>query len=257
MNWRVSALDKYILVSNSDAHSPGNLAREANVFNTELSYRQIYEALENKNTDKFYGTLEFFPEEGKYHFDGHRKCGLSLKPSDTINNEGICPVCGGRITVGVLHRVEALADRQEDVYKRQGCGGIAEAVLKMAVGNMIGFRYDSLVPKNLIFEYNYGGFVIELNDDTEIGIKLGYTTADHVIDYKCDTVLLDKLTDDYEAKLESVYPCNIKSDNKEIKKFEYKATSYPVPTVKFAKPRVLIPVFPGTNCEYDSARRCV
>lgn len=113
MNWRVSALDKYILVSNSDAHSPGNLAREANVFNTELSYRQIYEALENKNTDKFYGTLEFFPEEGKYHFDGHRKCGLSLKPSDTINNEGICPVCGGRITVGVLHRVEALADRQE------------------------------------------------------------------------------------------------------------------------------------------------
>ena len=135
-----------------------------------------------------------------------------------------------------------------------GCGGIAEAVLKMAVGNMIGFRYDSLVPKNLIFEYNYGGFVIELNDDTEIGIKLGYTTADHVIDYKCDTVLLDKLTDDYEAKLESVYPCNIKSDNKEIKKFEYKATSYPVPTVKFAKPRVLIPVFPGTNCEYDSAR---
>ena len=93
MNWRVSALDKYILVSNSDAHSPGNLAREANVFNTELSYRQIYEALENKNTDKFYGTLEFFPEEGKYHFDGHRKCGLSLKPSDTINNEGICQMC--------------------------------------------------------------------------------------------------------------------------------------------------------------------
>ena len=135
-----------------------------------------------------------------------------------------------------------------------GCGGIAEAVLKMAVGNMIGFRYDSLVPKNLIFEYNYGGFVIELNDDTEIGIKLGYTTADHVIDYKCDTVLLDKLTADYEAKLESVYPCNIKSDNKEIKKFEYKSTSYPVPTVKFAKPRVLIPVFPGTNCEYDSRK---
>ena len=135
-----------------------------------------------------------------------------------------------------------------------GCGGIAEAVLKMAVGNMIGFRYDSLVPKNLIFEYNYGGFVIELNDDTEIGIKLGYTTADHVIDYKCDTVLLDKLTADYEAKLESVYPCNIQSKNKEIKRFEYKATSYHVPTVKFAKPRVLIPVFPGTNCEYDSAR---
>ena len=105
-----------------------------------------------------------------------------------------------------------------------GCGGIAEAVLKMAVGNMIGFRFDSLVPKNLIFEYNYGGFVIELNDDTDIGIKLGYTTADRVIDYKCDTVLLDKLFEDFENRLESVYPCNIPSENREIPRFSYNAS---------------------------------
>lgn len=135
-----------------------------------------------------------------------------------------------------------------------GFGGAAEAVLKMAMGNMIGFRYESIIPKNLIFEYNYGGFVLELKDDTDIGVTLGYTTADEVIDYKCDTILLKNLVNDYEEKLESVYPCNIPSENKDIPKFEYRAASYPMPLFKTAKPRVLIPVFPGTNCEYDSAR---
>ncbi len=135
-----------------------------------------------------------------------------------------------------------------------GFGGVAEAVLKMGMGNMIGFRFENTIPKNLIFEYNYGGFVLELNDDTNAGTTLGYTTVDHVIDYKCDTVLLDKIVEDYENKLESVYPCNIASENKEIQKFEYKAASYPTPIIKTARPKVLIPVFPGTNCEYDSAK---
>lgn len=135
-----------------------------------------------------------------------------------------------------------------------GFGGVAEAILKMAMGNMIGFRFESIIPKSLIFEYNYGGFVLELKDDTNIGITLGYTTADKVIDYKCDTVLLKNLINDYEEKLESVYSCNIPSENKQIPKFDYKASSYPMPVIKTAKPRVLIPVFPGTNCEYDSAK---
>ena len=135
-----------------------------------------------------------------------------------------------------------------------GMGGVAEAILKMAMGNMIGFRFESVIPKNLIFEYNYGGFVLELKDDTEIGVTLGYTTADEVIDYKCDTLLLKELVKDYEDKLESVYPCNIPSGNREIPKFEYRASSYPAPAAKIARPKVLIPVFPGTNCEYDSAR---
>ena len=110
MNRMVSALDKYLLVSNSDAHSPANLAREANVFNCGLNYDDVYEAI-NVDRDKFYGTLEFYPEEGKYHFDGHRKCGICLAPSETVKLGVVCPVCGGRITVGVLHRVEELADR--------------------------------------------------------------------------------------------------------------------------------------------------
>ncbi len=113
MNWRLSALDRFTLVSNSDAHSPANLAREANLFDTALSYPHIARALQNRDTKEFYGTIEFFPEEGKYHYDGHRACKVCMKPEDTKAVSGICPVCGGRITVGVLHRVEALADRSE------------------------------------------------------------------------------------------------------------------------------------------------
>ncbi len=111
MNWRVSALDRYTLVSNSDAHSPQKLAREATVFNTELSYPSIFEALKRDDPNAFLGTLEFFPEEGKYHADGHRKCGIRWDPKTTLEHNGICPECGKAVTVGVLHRVEVLADR--------------------------------------------------------------------------------------------------------------------------------------------------
>jgi uncharacterized protein (TIGR00375 family) len=113
MNWRLSALDNYTLVSNSDAHSPANLAREANVFNTALSYPHISRALQNRSAGEFFGTIEFFPEEGKYHYDGHRNCKVCLKPAESRVAGGICPVCGGKVTVGVLHRVEELADRSE------------------------------------------------------------------------------------------------------------------------------------------------
>ncbi len=111
MNWRVSNLDRMTLVSNSDAHSPMKLGREANIFNTELSYDAMRTALITGNPDVFHGTLEFFPEEGKYHLDGHRKCQVRFTPAETMANKGICPVCGKPLTVGVLYRVEELADR--------------------------------------------------------------------------------------------------------------------------------------------------
>lgn len=114
MNARLSALDGFTLVSNSDAHSPANLAREANLFDTELSYPHIARALDGRDPGALCGTLEFFPEEGKYHYDGHRNCRVCMMPSETAAAGGVCPVCGGRITVGVLHRVEALADRADD-----------------------------------------------------------------------------------------------------------------------------------------------
>ena len=113
MNWRLSALDRYAIVSNSDAHSPQKLAREATCFDTECSYPGIYSALKDRDPARFLGTLEFYPEEGKYHYDGHRKCEVCYKPAQTLAAEGLCPVCGRKLTVGVLHRVEKLADRPE------------------------------------------------------------------------------------------------------------------------------------------------
>ena len=109
MNWRVSFLDRYRLVSNSDAHSPGKLGREATTFDCDLDYFAIRRALETGQG--FVGTVEFFPEEGKYHLDGHRKCEASLTPRETLANGGRCPVCGEKVTIGVLHRLEELADR--------------------------------------------------------------------------------------------------------------------------------------------------
>lgn len=113
MNARLSALDRFTMVSNSDAHSPANLAREANLFDTALSYPAVLAALKNRDSNEFYGTLEFFPEEGKYHNDGHRACKVCLTPEQTIAANGKCPVCGRRITVGVYHRLVELADRPE------------------------------------------------------------------------------------------------------------------------------------------------
>ena len=113
MNWRVSALDPYTLVSNSDAHSPAKLAREANLFQTDLSYPALFTALKNKSSDDFWGTIEFFPEEGKYHMDGHRKCNSMTRPSETVENNNLCPVCGKPAVLGVSYRVEELADRPE------------------------------------------------------------------------------------------------------------------------------------------------
>ena len=111
MNWRVSSLDGLTLISNSDAHSPFNLGREANLFNIPRSYPSIKHALETGNPDQFLGTAEFYPQEGKYHFDGHRKCGICYSPEKSITHKGICPVCEKPLTLGVLYRVESLADR--------------------------------------------------------------------------------------------------------------------------------------------------
>src|SRR5260370_19761237 len=109
MNWMCSVLDSYRLVSNSDAHSPPMLGREATALETGLDYFAIRRALQTG--DGLAGTVEFFPEEGKYHLDGHRKCGVRYTPAQTRACGGNCPECGKPLTVGVLHRVAELADR--------------------------------------------------------------------------------------------------------------------------------------------------
>lgn len=111
MNWRVPDLDGLTLVSNSDAHSPAKLGREANLLDCALSYPAMAHAIQTG--EGFCGTLEFYPEEGKYHLDGHRNCGVCLEPSEARKLGDVCPVCGRRLTIGVLHRVEALALRPE------------------------------------------------------------------------------------------------------------------------------------------------
>jgi uncharacterized protein (TIGR00375 family) len=113
MNWRISALDNITLLSNSDAHSPSKLGREANVFDCGLDYYEITNAIKNKDAKKFLYTIEFYPEEGKYHSDGHRACGVRLSPAQTRKLSGVCPACGKGLTVGVLSRVEDLSDRPE------------------------------------------------------------------------------------------------------------------------------------------------
>ncbi|MBU4351038.1 endonuclease Q family protein [Patescibacteria group bacterium] len=115
MCWRLSGLDKYTLISNSDAHSLKKLGREANVFEgSSISYQQIIDALQKSNQDlKLAYTIEFFPEEGKYHYDGHRSCNIVFSPSQTKKNNNICPVCNRPLTIGVLNRVDELADRSE------------------------------------------------------------------------------------------------------------------------------------------------
>ncbi len=111
MNWQLSSLDAYQLISNSDAHSPGKLGREANLLDIDRSYEGLYQAIQKgQGLD---GTLEFFPEEGKYHYDGHRKCGICLSPEETEQYHGLCPVCGKKLTIGVEHRIQELADRKK------------------------------------------------------------------------------------------------------------------------------------------------
>ncbi|MBQ4338388.1 MAG: phosphoribosylformylglycinamidine synthase [Clostridia bacterium] len=133
-------------------------------------------------------------------------------------------------------------------------GGAAEAIMKMCFGNGVGFAYNNEISVNDIFGYSYGSFILELNDNEEIGTLLGYTTEETEITLNGAAVSLGELEGIYENKLEPIYTCNIKQGREDIPAFEYKADSWSSPAVKVAKPRVLIPVFPGTNCEFDTAK---
>jgi DNA helicase-2/ATP-dependent DNA helicase PcrA len=154
MNWRVSFLDRYRLVSNSDAHSPGKLGREATTFDCDLDYFAVKRALETGAG--YVGTVEFFPEEGKYHLDGHRKCEVRLTPRETLAHGGRCPVCGEPVTIGVEHRVEALADRGEDEATPPPTAGevsnlvplpevLSEITASGAASKTVARSYDKLV----------------------------------------------------------------------------------------------------------------
>jgi uncharacterized protein (TIGR00375 family) len=162
MNWRLSSLDGYALISNSDAHSPSRLGREANVFDCELAFGEIKTVLKTKDRKKFLYTIEFFPEEGKYHYDGHRNCNVSLAPKQSVLNNDICPVCGRRLTIGVLHRVESLADREDGFIPQDAIPYKNLVPLEEIIADALGIgrdtaavrlKYDNLI-KNLGSEFD-------------------------------------------------------------------------------------------------------
>lgn len=143
MNWQISALDGYQLVSHSDAHSPSKLGREADLLDIELSYQGLWDAVQNGKGLE--GTIEFFPEEGKYHFDGHRKCGVCLSPKEAEMYNGICPVCGKKLTMGVDHRILQLSDRDESSAVMPESGRPYESLMPLleVISACVGFSTGS------------------------------------------------------------------------------------------------------------------
>jgi uncharacterized protein (TIGR00375 family) len=161
MNWRLSALDSVTLISNSDAHSPNKLGREANVFNCRMDYYEIIDAIKKKDKTRFLYTVEFFPEEGKYHYDGHRICNILFSPKETKTHKGICPVCKRALTVGVMNRVDELADREEGFVPDNAIPSkhlvpleeiIAEAFNSGVNTTRVRKEYEKLVASNTEFE---------------------------------------------------------------------------------------------------------
>jgi len=152
MFWRISALDRITLISNSDAHSPQKIGREANVFDTEVSYRAIADAVREKDPKKFLYTIEFFPEEGRYHYDGHRECGARLIPKESKKYNNICPVCSKPLTIGVLNRVEELADRPAGFIPKSAIPFKNLIPLNEIIAESIGV---STVSKEVLRHYNH------------------------------------------------------------------------------------------------------
>lgn len=165
MNWRLSKLDKISLISNSDSHSLNRIGREANVFNCDLSYHSIIEAIKSNDPKKFLYTIEFFPEEGKYHFDGHRSCNVSFSPEETKKYNKICPNCKKLLTVGVMNRVQELADpeRPEGFVKKDAIPFKKIVPLDEIIGESLGVGAKS---KQVMKEYEL--LITKLGPELEI-----------------------------------------------------------------------------------------
>ena len=146
MNWRLSCLDRFTLISNSDAHSPAKIGREANIFDIPLAYREITEAIKTKRG--LLCTIEFFPQEGKYHYDGHRKCEVCLSPKESKELNNRCPVCGRPLTIGVMHRVDELADRPEGFTPQNAVPCKHLVPLGEIISEALGVAEETITVKN-------------------------------------------------------------------------------------------------------------
>jgi len=144
MNWRWSKLDRFCLISNSDSHSPYRIGREANVFLDKINYKDLIQILKAKDRKRFLYTIEFFPEEGKYHWDGHRACQTRLSPEEAMRMRNKCPACGKNITVGVMHRLASLADRKKGFCLESSPSFKSVVPLAEIIGEAAGMSPDSL-----------------------------------------------------------------------------------------------------------------
>ncbi len=169
MNWRLSNLDKITLISNSDAHSPEKIGREVNVFQTDVSYSAIREAIAKKDKEKFLYTIEFFPEEGKYHYDGHRSCGIAFSPEETRKHKGICPVCRKPLTIGVMNRVEELADRPVGFRPKQAIPFKSLIPLKEVIAYVLGVG-----PQTKRVEREYNKLISNFKNEFNILLEVSY-----------------------------------------------------------------------------------
>jgi uncharacterized protein (TIGR00375 family) len=176
MNWRVSKLDRFSLISNSDAHSPSKIGREANVFYEKFDFKELIEILKNK---KFEMTVEYFPEEGKYHYDGHRNCKVCLSPEETKKNNYICPVCGKKLTIGVMHRVETLSDRKNNEKPQKYVPFKKIVPLDQIIASIMNKELTSQIVQKTYFE-----IINKIGPEFDIFLKIDENELEDKIDKK-------------------------------------------------------------------------
>jgi uncharacterized protein (TIGR00375 family) len=176
MNWRVSKLDRFSLISNSDAHSPSKIGREANIFYEKFDFKELIEILKNK---KFEMTVEYFPEEGKYHYDGHRNCKVCLSPEETKKNNYICPVCGKKLTIGVMHRVETLADRKNNEKPKKYVPFKKIVPLDQIIASVMNKELTSQIVQKTYFE-----IINRIGPEFDIFLKIDENELEDKIDKK-------------------------------------------------------------------------
>lgn len=213
MNWRLSALDRITLISNSDAHSPQKIGREANIFDTEVDYNAIYDAIKTKRPkgypNKFLYTIEFFPEEGKYHYDGHRLCNLSLSPQESKKYNNICPRCGKPLVIGVLNRVEELADRPEGFVPENAIPFKSliplEEIIAESIGVSIPSKEVSKIYSSLITNLGNEFKILLEADRKEIELKSSPEVAEGIIRTRTGKVFIEPGYDGVYGKIK-IFP---------------------------------------------------
>jgi len=221
MNWRLSQLDKYQLVSFSDLHSfwPWRIGREATVFDINESYKDLLKAI--RTGDGLKSTMEFWPHEGKYHFDGHRKCNVCLDPKEAMKLNKMCPVCGKQLTIGVAHRIEELADRPEGFVKNDAPDFKNLIPLSECVA---GFLKAGIATKKVWGEYDK--LIKSFNNENNILLNVPFEDLKRVVDEKLAEIIIKNREQKIEVQpgYDGVYgePLFSEEDRRKDEKVEVK-----------------------------------